>query len=417
MPRIAVVNVGAHGHINPTLAVCQGLVEEGAEVVYFAPEAFREVIEKTGARFELSPSLMTAPGATPPGSHPLALLAGKLAAEFSQTYPTLKAQLKALQPDLIIYDRFALAAGVIAAELGCRAAHFCPSYAMNEQFGPEALFRAAAAAGGAPPSEMPRVQLEAEGRRYRELSVFEVFSGQEGLNIVFMPRAFQPAGESFDSSFVFVGPCLMARTTRDCAAIPENFLKERPLLLISLGTVFNQWPAFFDMCIEAFSSSEWNVLIASGQQVAISELRKTPPSIKIFPHIPQLEVLPHTLGFISHGGMNSTMEALSYGVPLLVVPQMPEQAMTARRLEELGLGRWLPREQVTPKSLREGCERVIGDAALRRNLQDMQLILRSCGGVPAATQAILEYARASESMRGTEFLKTSQASPTKIEQI
>jgi hypothetical protein len=28
------------------------------------------------------------------------------------------------------------------------------------------------------------------------------------LNIVFLPRAFQPAGETFDERFVFVGPSL-----------------------------------------------------------------------------------------------------------------------------------------------------------------------------------------------------------------
>jgi UDP:flavonoid glycosyltransferase YjiC (YdhE family) len=39
--------------------------------------------------------------------------------------------------------------------------------------------------------------------------------------------------------------------------------------------------------------------------------------------------------------MNSTMEALYFGVPLVTFPRQPEQEATARRVEELGLGRRL----------------------------------------------------------------------------
>jgi UDP:flavonoid glycosyltransferase YjiC (YdhE family) len=36
--------------------------------------------------------------------------------------------------------------------------------------------------------------------------------------------------------------------------------------------------------------------------------------------VPQLEILPYTKLFITHGGMNSTMEAVNYGVPMIVIP-------------------------------------------------------------------------------------------------
>jgi len=45
-------------------------------------------------------------------------------------------------------------------------------------------------------------------------------------------------------------------------------------------------------------------------------------------------VLRHARAFLSHAGMNSTMEALHYGVPLVALPQMPEQAANADRVVE-----------------------------------------------------------------------------------
>ncbi|MDQ1624321.1 MAG: hypothetical protein QOH19_2739 [Actinomycetota bacterium] len=57
-------------------------------------------------------------------------------------------------------------------------------------------------------------------------------------------------------------------------------------------------------------------------------------------------VLRHADVFLSHAGMNSTMEALCFGVPLVTFPLRPEQEATARRVEELGLGRRLAAEGI-----------------------------------------------------------------------
>src|SRR5581483_11360303 len=51
MARVAFFNLPAYGHINPTLPVVAELVRRGESVVYYSNEEFRDVIEKTGARF------------------------------------------------------------------------------------------------------------------------------------------------------------------------------------------------------------------------------------------------------------------------------------------------------------------------------------------------------------------------------
>ena len=56
--HIAFVSLGAFGHINPTLALVTELVKKGVRVTYFTTEAFRTIIEPTGAKFVAVPSWM-----------------------------------------------------------------------------------------------------------------------------------------------------------------------------------------------------------------------------------------------------------------------------------------------------------------------------------------------------------------------
>lgn len=49
--HIAIVSLGAFGHVNPTLSLTTELVNAGHRVTYFTTEAFREVVEPTGAKF------------------------------------------------------------------------------------------------------------------------------------------------------------------------------------------------------------------------------------------------------------------------------------------------------------------------------------------------------------------------------
>ena len=56
--HIAVVSLGAFGHVNPTLELVTELVRRGVRVTYFCTEGFRPIVEPTGARFVAVPSWM-----------------------------------------------------------------------------------------------------------------------------------------------------------------------------------------------------------------------------------------------------------------------------------------------------------------------------------------------------------------------
>ena len=56
--HIAIVSLGAFGHVNPTLSFTTELVKRGVRVTYFSTEDFRRIIEPTGAKFVPVPSWM-----------------------------------------------------------------------------------------------------------------------------------------------------------------------------------------------------------------------------------------------------------------------------------------------------------------------------------------------------------------------
>lgn len=82
--------------------------------------------------------------------------------------------------------------------------------------------------------------------------------------------------------------------------------------------------------------------------------------------VPQLEVLgvrPHL--FVTHGGQNSIMEALSYGVPLLVCPGAYDQPRNAAKVQESGLGLKIDRP---PEG---GCDAATYQAQVTETLRKM----------------------------------------------
>ena len=76
------------------------------------------------------------------------------------------------------------------------------------------------------------------------------FDHAEALNIVPIPRAFQPGGETFDDRFQFVGPSLRPR--EQATDGPLARLKQQPTLYIALGTVCQEEAAFYQTCFAAF---------------------------------------------------------------------------------------------------------------------------------------------------------------------
>jgi MGT family glycosyltransferase len=150
-------------------------------------------------------------------------------------------------------------------------------------------------------------------------------------------------------------------------------------------------PEFYKHCFEAFGGQPWQVVLTVGKSTDTTQLGSIPANFLLSPYVPQLEILPRTRVFVTHAGTNSVMESMYYGVPMVLIPQQPEQQMHARRTVELGLGVQLDKGAVTAASLREAVERVANDPQYRARAQEMQLRMHEDGGYQRATDAIVEF--------------------------
>jgi len=95
--------------------------------------------------------------------------------------------------------------------------------------------------------------------------------------------------------------------------------------------------------------------------------------------------------FITHGGMNSVMEALSNGVPLVVFPHTGEESATAYRVQELKLGVAIDHNALTVHTLRAAVATLKNDPEYRVNAQRMQKFIQRTLAAMDAAKYILDY--------------------------
>ena len=393
------------GNVNPTLAIVQGLVEQGNKVIYYLTEEFKDVIESTGATFcNYDSTLKSSIGK----SSTVVLqnlqvsapwINSNLVKECENVVPHVLRELKGkTKPDAIIYGQMALWGRMLAQILNVPAALLRPTYASNEHFNllrtlHDKLYSAEQkqerTVTFAKANEEMRVLCERH--HITPFPVTDAMDYAEPLTLVTQPRSFQYAGDTFDARFHFVGPCVLPR--HDVSDFQFERLELKTTLYISLGTAFDNLPEFYNMCFKAFADTDWQVVQSIGNRVKQEQLDPVPKNFIIAPHVPQLDVLTRANVFVTHGGMNSVMEALSNSVPLVVVPQSGEQMLSAQRVEQLGTGVALHPRDLAVSTLRQAVNQVTQDASYRERARSIQQDIQRAGGYQAAVKDIVDYIR------------------------
>ncbi|AKJ01213.1 MGT family glycosyltransferase [Archangium gephyra] len=396
----------AHGHVNPMLPVIQELVSRGDEVVVYVTREFEAAIRNTGASLRLLDDALGLPASfagLPMGGDGQAmkkvmpLLMGVMRRSLHET-PRLMEQARAERADCVVYDPMAPWGRAAAVMLGLPAAIFQTSFALT--YSPTIKRALEANMKGLPPPRallaIARLLWTSEVLHWRHglprMSPRSAFTTVADLNLIPVTRQYQPDVGNFDERFLFVGPSVLPRNDR--GDFPLEQLEGKPVLLISLGTTpMNLRPDFYKACFEAFRDTRWQVVMACGKGLDPATLGPAPANVLVRQRVPQLEVLERARVFLTHGGMNSTMEGLWHGVPLAVFPQFGDQPLNASRVTELGLGATLSaRDALDPKALRETIERLDTDPGYRTRLAEFQKELREAGGHRRAADALQQFA-------------------------
>ncbi|WP_163508823.1 macrolide family glycosyltransferase [Fodinicola acaciae] len=386
MSTFVFIPMPAYGHVNPTLAVAGKLVADGHRVIYYIDETFRAAVEATGAEVRgystglAEQSWQPQTGSAPPVER----LMTRMLDTAEQVADDLQHFLSTVDPDLIVYESMCLWGKFAVMDSGARSALIYPSYAMAPGSSAARLMRQMAEKLGRPVVDPERLRAVAAKYGVSIDNTMEFFFHQAPTNLVFMPKEFHPDSDQLGERFHFVGPTFAGR--QEVADFPVR----DGTLLISLGTVFNQQAEFFRTAMKAFADSG-PVVLSYGSRLSDADFPDVPANFTIASHVPQLRVLEHSRVFVTHGGMNSTMEGIANGVPLVVVPQMVEQEMTAKRVAELGLGIHLPPEEATADRLADAVA-TVDTPEYRERVAKMREAALGSGGADKAAAILTKVA-------------------------
>lgn len=134
--------------------------------------------------------------------------------------------------------------------------------------------------------------------------------------------------------------------------------REDPIVYVSLGSFLSVRSDVLARVAAALRGLDVRVALASGA-APLEELGPIPDRWLVRAVLPQVRLLRHATLAVTHGGNNSVTEALTAGVPLLVLPMSTDQFAGAAALERTGLGEVLDPNASAPEELRAAAERLL----------------------------------------------------------
>lgn len=384
MKKIAFFCIPAHGHTNPMIPVAAELIRRGNIVRFYSFDEFEEKIRAAGAEYISCDSFL--PKLT---AKEEAGLKNVSAAEMTiqdiritlRMNDFLDKEFKFFQPDVVYTDSVCFWGKLNAWKHHVPMVVSTSTFAFNQlssKYMKNSLKEIADMIFGLPRVSRELKKLEPYGFHVKGvLSLIQ--SDNNTDSVVYTSKRFQPYAESFSDHYAFVGPSVFSK------GLPEK-KKERPLVYISMGTVINNRPDFYNKCIDALKNLNVDVIISCGNSINCKELGILPDNIQVYPYVDQLDILARTDVFITHCGMNSVSESLYMAAPMVLYPQTNEQYAVARRVIEIGAGMLLKDD--SPAGIRISIQEILNNKNYGNAAAECSADFRACSGTAGAAEFI-----------------------------
>src|SRR5499425_1965962 len=173
---------------------------------------------------------------------------------------------------------------------------------------------------------------------------------------------------------------------------PWQQLTGEPIVYASMGTLQNGLIDIFRSIAQAaVGLKELQFVLAVGGQLDPKQIGAVPRNVMVVNYAPQIEVLKRSSLCITHAGLNTVLESLSNGVPMLALPITNDQPGVAARIADKNVGVVLSPDHASPRNLVAAINRVLDDSTFRDNAKRVQETIRSTDGLSIAS-GILERA-------------------------
>ncbi len=193
---------------------------------------------------------------------------------------------------------------------------------------------------------------------------------------------------SLPENFYYVGPLRNASPQE--VPFPYEKLTGKPLIYSSLGTQQNTRSALFYQIAQACEGLDAQLVISHGGGMSEDFAQSLPGSPLVVSYAPQFELLARASLTVTHAGLNTVLDSLSHGVPLVAIPITYEQPAIASRLRWVGVGEVLSLNHLSIPKIRTTIEQVLHDNSYANQATKLKVSIQKAGGVKRAVQLIEE---------------------------
>jgi len=173
---------------------------------------------------------------------------------------------------------------------------------------------------------------------------------------------------------------------------PWQQLTGQPIVYASMGTLQNGLVDIFRSITQAaIGLKKLQFVLAVGGQLDPKQLGAVPANVLIVSYAPQIEILKRSSLCITHAGLNTVLESLSSGVPMIALPITNDQPGVAARIANKNVGVVISPDQASAGNFVAAIKQVLGDSTFRDNVREVQEAICSTNGLSIAAD-ILERA-------------------------
>ncbi|WP_019995936.1 glycosyltransferase [Aureimonas ureilytica] len=185
------------------------------------------------------------------------------------------------------------------------------------------------------------------------------------------------------------------------APLPFRRDPSRPLVFASLGTLQGHRLDLFQAIARACRTLDIQLAIAHCGRLSKAEAALLDADI-VTNFLPQRAVLAEADLCVSHAGLNTVLDAMEAGVPVLALPIAYDQPGVAARLVHHGAGLRLPYRRLSAGQVAEALGRLLLEPDFRRGAARIGREIQSAGGAEAAADWIERLVAAPAPVRARE---------------
>jgi zeaxanthin glucosyltransferase len=221
------------------------------------------------------------------------------------------------------------------------------------------------------------------------------------------PREFDFPGAPWPPEFHYAGP-FHDEVGREPVAFPWETLTGAPLIYASLGTLVNGQSHVYGAILRAVETlPKTQVVLSVGQSVDVDQLGTIPSNVIVVRSAPQIELLKRAALTITHAGLNTALESLAQGVPMVAIPIGYDQPGVAARIAHHGVGEFVDVEDLAAERLRALIQRVLSTSSYRERARYFQEVIAHTRGLDIAADVI-------EHALGATGSTPSASNPTRL---